>query len=248
MLAGISAEYYVRLERGKVAGASADVLDAIARALQLDEAERAHLYDLARAIGPTPPARRRTQQERVRPSVQRILDALVGAPAYVRSARADVLATNKLGAAFFADLYGDDTCQVNTARFVFLDPKAPRFFVDWDTIADDVIGVLRAEAGRDPYDKRLSDLIGELSTRSDEFRVRWARHDVKFHRAGSKRFHHSVVGDLTLDYDSLDIPGDPGQKLVVYTAEPGSPSQQALDLLASWAATPVASTTVGDEA
>lgn len=124
------------------------------------------------------------------------------------------------------------------ARFAFLNPKAPEFFIEWDDVANDVIGVLRAEAGRDPYDKRLSDLIGELSTRSQEFRVRWAAHDVKLHRTGTKRFHHPLVGELILAYESLQLTGDPGQQIVVYTAEPASPSQQALDLLASWTSTP----------
>lgn len=237
LLAGISAEYYIRLERGNVRGVSDDVLDGVSRALQLDEAERGHLFDLVRAIGATSTTRRRVPQERVRPTVQRILDLLTHAPAYVRSARADILATNALGEAFFAPLYEDAERPVNTARFAFLSPKAPEFFVDWDAVADDVIGVLRAEAGRDPYDKRLSDLIGELSTRSEPFRVKWARHNVKVHNAGTKRIHHPLVGELTLNFESIDLAGDPGQKLVVYTAEAGSKSQDALDLLASWTST-----------
>jgi transcriptional regulator with XRE-family HTH domain len=244
MLAGISAEYYVRLERGNVRGASEDVLEGIARALQLDEAERAHLSDLVRAAGPSRPSGRRPAQERVRPLVQRILDSIVGAPAFVRNERLDVLAANQLGEAFYAQQFEDPARPVNSGRFVFLNPRAKEFFLDWDTIANDCVGILRAEAGRDPYDKRLSDLIGELSTRSEEFRVRWAAHNVKLHRTGVKRFHHPVVGDLTLDFESLDLPGDPGQKLLVYSAEPGSPSRQALDLLASWASTPAV--TAGD--
>ena len=239
LLAGISAEYYVRLERGNMRGVSEDVLDGIARALQLDEAERMHLFDLARAVNATPNRRgRRPTQERVRPVVQRILDSLVGVPAFVRNERLDVLGANRLGEAFYAPLFDEPVRPVNSARFVFLNPRATEFFLDWDTIANDAVGILRAEAGRDPYDKRLSDLIGELSTRSDEFRVRWAAHDVKLHRTGVKRFHHPVVGELTLDFESLDLPGDPGQKLLVYSAEPGSRSQEALDLLASWASTP----------
>ena len=238
MLAGISAEYYVRLERGNVRGVSEDVLEGIARALRLDEAERAHLFDLARAANTTGPPRRRPAQERVRPSVQRILDSIVGAPAFVRNARLDVLAANRLGEAFYSELYADPVRPANSARFVFLNPRATGFFLDWETIADDAVGILRAEAGRDPYDRRLCDLIGELSTRSEEFRVRWAAHHVKLHRTGVKRFRHPVVGDLILDFESLDLPGDPGQKLLVYTAEPNSPSQQALHLLASWSATP----------
>ena len=239
LLAGISAEYYVRLERGNMRGVSEDVLDGIARALQLDEAERMHLFDLARAVNVTPNRRgRRPIQERVRPVVQRILDSLVGVPAFVRNERLDVLGANRLGEAFYAPLFDEPVRPVNSARFVFLSPRATEFFLDWDTIANDAVGILRAEAGRDPYDKRLSDLIGELSTRSDEFRVRWAAHDVKLHRTGVKRFHHPVVGELILDFESLDLPGDPGQKLLVYSAEPGSRSQEALDLLASWASTP----------
>jgi transcriptional regulator with XRE-family HTH domain len=239
LLAGISAEYYVRLERGNMRGVSEDVLDGIARALQLDEAERMHLFDLARAVNATPNRRgRRPTQERVRPVVQRILDSLVAVPAFVRNERLDVLGANRLGEAFYAPLFDEPVRPVNSARFVFLNPGATEFFLDWDTIANDAVGILRAEAGRDPYDKRLSDLIGELSTRSDEFRVRWAAHNVKLHRTGVKRFHHPVVGELTLDFESLDLPGDPGQKLLVYSAEPGSRSQEALDLLASWASTP----------
>ncbi|MDQ3895901.1 MAG: helix-turn-helix transcriptional regulator [Actinomycetota bacterium] len=240
MLAGISAEYYVRLERGNVRGVSEDVLDSIVRALQLDEAERMHLFDLCRAANAAPSRRspRRSSQERVRPVVQRILDSMPGVAAFVRNDRLDVLAANQLGEAFYAPQFDDPVRPVNSARFVFLNPRARQFFLDWDTIASDCVGILRAEAGRDPYDKRLSDLIGELSTRSEEFRVRWADHNVKLHRTGVKRFHHPVVGDLILDFETLDLPGDPGQKLLVYSAEPGSPSQHALQLLASWASTP----------
>ncbi len=240
MLAGISAEYYVRLERGNVRGVSEDVLDSMARALQLDEAERMHLFDLSRAVNAAQSRRsvRRPSQERVRPVVQRILDSLVGVAAFVRNERLDVLAANELGEAFYAQQFEDPVRPVNSARFVFLNPRAKEFFLDWDTIAHDCVGILRAEAGRDPYDKRLSDLIGELSTRSEAFCVRWATHHVKLHRTGVKRFHHPVVGELTLDFETLDLPGDPGQKMLLYTAEPGSPSRQALDLLASWASTP----------
>ena len=124
------------------------------------------------------------------------------------------------------------------ARFLFLNSRACDFFCDWEKIANDAVAILRAEAGRDPYDKALSQLIGELSTRSDEFRVRWAAHNVKFHRTGAKTLHHPLVGDVTLDYEALELPGDTGQRILVYSAEPGSPSQQSLDLLASWSTTP----------
>jgi hypothetical protein len=170
--------------------------------------------------------------------VRRVLDSLVAAPAFIANSRGDLLAANTLGEGFYADLFADPERPVNTARFIFLNPSASEFFVDWDKVADDSIGILRAEAGRDPYERRLTDLIGELSTRSEEFRVRWAAHNVKLHRTGTKRFHHPIVGDVTLAFESLDLPGDPGQRLIVYTAEPGSPSHRALDLLASWATTP----------
>jgi transcriptional regulator with XRE-family HTH domain len=238
MLAGISVEYYTRLERGNASGVSEDVLEGIARALQLDEAERAHLFDLVRAAGTTRRAPRRQTQERVRPSVQRILDSMTETPACVRNGRLDILAANRLGFAFYSELFLDPVRPVNSARFIFLNPRAREFFVDWESIAHDAVAILRAEAGRDPYDKRLSDLIGELSTRSEDFRVRWAAHNVKFHRTGVKRFHHPVVGDLTLTFEALELPADTGQQMLVYTAEPNSPSHQALNLLASWSSTP----------
>ena len=247
MLAGISVEYYTRLERGNAGGVSEDVLEGIARALQLDEAERAHLFDLVRTTNRARPTRRRPAQERVRPAVQRILDAMVGVPAYVRNGRLDILAANPLGYALYSPVFTDPIGTANMARFIFLDPGAAEFFHDWEQVANDAVAILRAEAGRDPYDRRLSDLIGELSTRSDEFRVRWAAHNVKFHRTGTKTLHHPVVGDLTLAYEALELPGDSGQRILVYTAEPGSPSQEGLNLLASWSATPantVADTTI----
>ena len=239
MLAGISVEYYTRLERGNAAGASEDVLEAVARALQLDDAERAHLFDLVRATNNTRPPNRRPAQDRVRPTLQRILDSIT-APAYLRNGRLDVLAANTLGAALYAPVLADAVGTPNMARFIFLNDRATDFFDQWDCAAHDAVGILRAQAGRDPYDRRLSDLIGELSTRSDEFRVRWAAHDVKFHRTGAKKLHHPVVGELTLDYEAMELPGDNGQRILVYTAEPGSPSDDGLRLLASWATTSAA--------
>jgi transcriptional regulator with XRE-family HTH domain len=240
LLAGISADYYVRLERGKLGGASEDVLDGIARALQLDEADRTHLFDLARAVNPSPSrrSRRRDPQEHVRPTVQRILDSLVGVPAFVENERLDVLAANALGVAFYAHQYADPVRPINGARFVFLNPKATEFLADWETIATDVVGILRSAAARDPYDKPLTDLVGELSTRSDDFRVRWATHPVTLHRIGTKNFHHPMVGDLTLDFERVELAGDPGQRMTFYSAEPGSPSRERLDLLASWVTAP----------
>jgi hypothetical protein len=177
-------------------------------------------------------------QEQVRPTVQRIIDAMRDIPAYVRNGRLDILAANRLGYALYSPVFTDLSGTPNMARFIFLSPRATEFFDRWDGIANDAVAILRAEAGRDPYDRRLSDLIGELSTRSDEFRVRWAAHNVKFHRTGMKKLHHPLVGDLTLAYEALELPGDTGQRILVYTAEPGTPSHEALNLLASWSATP----------
>jgi transcriptional regulator with XRE-family HTH domain len=238
MLAGVSVDYYTRLERGNLAGASESVLEALARALQLDEAERAHLFDLARAQNASPAARRRAApSRRVRPGVQRVLDAITDAPAWVRNGRADVLAVNRLGRALYAPVLEDPVQPPNTARFTFLSPRARDFYRDWDRTAHDMVAVLRAAAGRDPYDKALTDLIGELSTRSAEFRTLWAAHDVLFHRTGRKNLHHPVVGDLDLTYEAFELPGDPGLTMLVYTAEPDTATAQALGFLASWAAT-----------
>jgi transcriptional regulator with XRE-family HTH domain len=236
LLAGISVEYYTRLERGNIRGASDDVLDGIARALRLDEVERAHLTDLVRTANAVRPARRPTQQ-RVRPSVQRLLDSMQGAAAFVRNGRLDILSANQLGYALYSPVFLDPVRPANLARFIFLDPRSTEFYGDWDGIAHDAVGSLRAEAGRDPYERALTGLVGELSTRSEEFRVRWAGHDVRYYRRGVQPFHHPLGGDLALDYDALEIPADPGQTIVAYTAAPGSPAQQALNLLASWAAT-----------
>jgi len=241
LLAGVSVDYYTRLERGNLNGVSDSVLEALARALQLDEAERAHLFDLARTANTTTPAartRRRPAQQHVRPGVQRILDAMTTAPAYVRNRRMDILSANRLGYAVFSPIFADPVRPANIARFIFLSPAAREFFVEWDRLAGDTVALLRAEAGRDPYDRALSDLIGELSTRSEPFRTLWAAHNVRFHRTGVKYLHHPVVGDLTLAFESMELTADAGLRLNAYSAEPGSPSQDALHLLASWTATP----------
>lgn len=234
MLAGISAEYYVRLERGDATGISEGVADGIVHALQLDEAERSHLFDLLRVASGSRAPRRRPNIKRVRPTVQRIMDSMIGVPAFVLNGRRDLLAANELGRELYAPIYDELTDPPNTARFTFLSPRAIEFFPDWDTVATDTVAGLRTEAGRDPYDRDLTDLIGELSTRSEEFRVRWADHNVRLHITGRKAMHHPTVGDLDLPFEFLPLPSDPGQALLMYTAEPGSASQQALDLLASW--------------
>jgi transcriptional regulator with XRE-family HTH domain len=237
LLAGVSVDYYTRLERGNAAGVSDTVLEALARALQLDDTERAHLYDLARAAHTSPPRRRRRSQQLIRPSVQHMLDAMSSVPAFVRNGRLDILGTNRLGRALYSEHYDGAMQPVNTARFVFLDPRATTFYVDWDRVARDGVAVLHAEAGRDPYDRELTDLVGELSTRSELFRALWAAHDVHRHDTGLKRFRHPVVGELSLTFESMELVADPGLTMFVYTAEPGSKSEESLKLLASWTAT-----------
>jgi transcriptional regulator with XRE-family HTH domain len=244
VLAGVSVPYYTRIERGDMNGVSDSVLEALARALQLDEAERAHLFDLARASRPTSsPPRRRAPRQRVRPSIQHVLDGICGAAAFVHNARLDNLAANQLGHALYSDMFSRAVGAAgpgpaNNARYVFLDPGAQDFYVDWDRAARDVVAVLRSAAGRDPYDRDLSDLVGELSTQSAEFRTLWAAHNVRFHDTGTKDLHHPLVGDLSLTYNRMDLAADPGQMLTIWTAEPGSKSAEALSLLGSWTATP----------
>lgn len=240
-LAGLSIDYYTQLERGRLGGVSQGVLDAIARALQLDEAERAHLFDLCRAAGAAPRPRRRSLRT-VRPVTQRIVDAMTDAPAIVRNRRLDILAANPLGYALYAPLYPDplrpDPSQpANLARFCFLDPRANELYPDWEGTADTSVALLRTEAGRDPFDRDLSDLVGELSTRSEPFRVRWARHDVRLHRTGTKCFHHPVVGALELDFEAMDLSADEGLVLTAYSPAPGTPSHDGIALLANWIAT-----------
>jgi hypothetical protein len=214
------------------------VLEALARALQLDDAERAHLFDLARAAHPTTARpRRRQATRRIRPEIQWTLDAMTGAAAYVSDERLDILATNALGRALFSEMYAGPARPPNNARFVFLDPRAQTFYTDWDRAARDTAAILRSAAGRDPHDRTLSDLIGELATQSEAFRTHWAAHNVRIHASGVKRYQHPVVGELTLSFNRLDIPADHGLTLFTYAAEPGSRTEEALKLLGSWAAT-----------
>jgi transcriptional regulator with XRE-family HTH domain len=238
-LAGVSIVYYTRLERGNLTGVSESVLDAVAKALQLDDAEREHVFDLARTANATASARTRPRggagRARVPAGIQQVLDAITDAPADVRNGRRDILASNKLARALYSDIHAETVQPPNVARFTFLNPKARDFFVDWDRAASDIVSSLRIETGRHPYDKPLSDLVGELSTRSEEFRVRWASHNVRHHTAGIKKMHHPVVGEIELAYQALTLPGDIGLNLNVFTAAPDSPAQEALRFLASWA-------------
>ncbi len=231
---GISVEYYARIERGDLHGVSTEVLDALARTLLLDEAETDHLHDLAEAAGP--PARRRPRpaEQPFPDSLQRFVDA-VSVPVWVRDRRMDVVATNPLGRALYAPVLEDPAARGNTARFVFFSPASRTFFPDWEDNATGIVATLRTYAGQSPRDKRLSDLIGELATRSDDFRVRWAAHDVRHHRTGLKRIRHPEVGDLELGYEAMDFPAHPDWFMFGYTAAPGSPSEERLRLLGSLA-------------
>ena len=239
-LAQVSAEYYARLERGAIAGASSPVLEAIATALRLNDTERAHLLDLARAAGGIPTSgrqRRRAAAHSVtRPSLHWALAAITEGVAFVRNPRQDLLATNALGRVFYSPLIGDGGRTPNLARFQFLDPAARDFYPDWDLFAHMCVAIMRAEAGRDPHDRGLQDLVGELSTQSETFRRLWGAHDVRTHGTGTKRFNHPDVGEPTLAYEELAITAEPGLILILYTAEPGSPSAEKLRLLACLAA------------
>jgi len=236
-LAGLSVDYYNRLERGHLGGASDSVLDALADTLRLDEAERAHLRDLAQVDRPTPRGRRRSVRHTVRPSVQWLLDSMTASAAFAENGRLDALGANQLGRALYRSVFRPGRQPTNWARFVFLDPDARSIYADWDRAARDCVALLRLEAGRHPLDRELSDLVGELATKSEEFRVQWAAHNVRLHTKGVKRFSHPIVGELELSFNRLEVSADPGLIIVAYTAEPGSRSAQAFALLASWAAT-----------
>ena len=233
LMAGVSVDYYTRLERGDLSGVSDSVLDSLARALHLDDAETAHLFDLARTANASPTARKSTAA--IRPSIQRLLDAITDAPAMIRNNYFDYVAANGLGRALYAPLFAEPA--PNSARFAFLNPAASDFYVEWEKNTQELVATMRGEAGRNPYDKRLTDLVGELSTRSERFRILWAAHNVRYHRTGIKKLHHPVVGPLELTYEAFELPADPGLTMSTYTAVPGTPSADALKLLASYAAT-----------
>ncbi|MCI9887781.1 helix-turn-helix domain-containing protein [Micrococcales bacterium 31B] len=229
-LAGVTADYYTRLERGNLKGASDSVLNALARALQLSDVEREHLFALARPI----PARERSAPATaVRESLQRMLDSFTG-PAVIYDVTQEIVASNVLGRALFAQLH--ETGRPNLARFTFLDSRAPEFYRDWPLVCSMTASTLRLEAGRDPLHEGLTALIGELSTRSPQFRRDWADNDVHEHRSGTKGYRHPAVGELELHFDNLQAPGEAGLQILAYTAEPGSPSAEKLTVLASWAA------------
>jgi len=243
LLAGVSIDYYIRMERGNLTGASDSVLDGVADALQLDDAEREHLFTLARAAGPATPRRARPIATSVRPAIGQVLDAITGAPAWVRNARHDILAMNQLARALYSPVLLSPVAgptakrAANTTRFMYLDPAARDFFLDYDRMAVDAAAMLRLEAGRNPHDRELITLVGELSTQSELFRQHWASHNVKFHRSGRKRLRHPAVGELDLNFEAMELPSDTELRLNIYTADPGTPSADGLKLLATWAAT-----------
>ncbi|MCS5732908.1 helix-turn-helix transcriptional regulator [Herbiconiux daphne] len=241
LLAGMSSEYYVRLERGNARGVSEAVLEGVSRALQLDDAERSHLYDLVRAANEgRQPQRRRgaARAPQIRPALQQLLDTMTDVPAFVQNGRLDILAINALGREVFSELFVQPQRPANFARFVFLDPRAAAFYRNADDAGAQTVALLRAEAGRAPHDRILSDLVGELSTRSEPFRALWASHDVREHRTGVKAITHPDVGDLDLDFEAMTLAADRGLQLIAYSAPAGSPSADALRVLASWTAPP----------
>lgn len=234
MLAGVSVDYYTRLEQGRSRSASADVLDALAGALRLDDAERQHLHLLAKPS--TAQRKRRTRPQSVQPDTLRLLELFdeVSSPAFVLGRRLDVLAHNRLAGALITEFRELPAPQRNQARFVFFEPHARELYADWDEVAADTVAMLRFDAGRHPHDEKLSALVGELSINSVEFRSLWSKHSVTRRTTGTKAYHHPLVGDLTVRYQALNPSGDPDQDLIVYTTEPGSPDDTALRLLANW--------------
>ena len=235
LLAGVSPEYYVRLERGQATGPSAGVLDAVADVLRLDDDERAHLDRLLAALTPAARKRRRgAAKDLVTPGIRVLLDSMDHLPAVVYNGRFDILAVNALGRALLGPVF-DQPGRPNSARFLFLDePRARDLFPEWDRVAADTVAMLRIEAGRHPDDPDLTELIGQLATRSSEFRTRWATNDVRAHRAGSKRFRHPLIGEVTLPYENFRVDAVSNQVLAVFTPQPGTPEADAIRLLASW--------------
>lgn len=235
-LAGVSTAYYTRMERGDLSGVSESVLYALVSALQLNDAESQHLFDLARsATGPVRAPRAR-REVAVPPRIVQLIDTMHDVPTVAISRLGTPLAANPLGRALLPYMFPADGPAVNSARYLFLDPDARQFYFDWEKTAREMVSALRLIAGHDPSDRALSGLVGELATRSSEFRTWWGSHTVRTHSTGSKRINHPVVGEMTLGFESLLLPATPGVSLTTYLTEPGSPSADALDLLRSWIA------------
>ena len=252
MLSGVSVDYYTKLERGSIGTVSDTVLDAVARALQLTRVERDHLFRLAGSTGASCPVRRDPKRHEVRPALQRLIDGMADSPAFIRTHSRDLVAANALGRAVYSPLYGENaTGTPNTVRYLFLTDSARTFFADWPKAAADVVANLRTELGRDPHDQDLTDLVDDLNRDSEDFRALWKSHDVRYHDTGIKELCHPVVGDLQLTFEAMELPADPGLSLIVYGAEPGSATADALRLLGSWftarsAATPHGAAALSD--
>ena len=232
-LAGVSVDYYTRIERGKIDGASLEVLEAIARALQLDDVERDHLMDLVQVKKPKPASSRATPN-RVPTGVRHVLDSIT-VPAVVQNTRLDMVAANAIAKAVYS-IPADGALPRNNARFTFLDPQAAGFYRDWESVKRNTVALLRAAAGSDPYDESLINLVGQLSTQSEDFRQLWGAHNVLRYRAGTKRYHHLIVGDIEFGFESFAVASDPDLTMLVYTVEPHSATADAMALLASWTA------------
>lgn len=234
-LADVSLDYYTKLERGNIRGASESVLSAIADALLLDDVEREHLFDLARRVGaPRLSGNKTKRAASVRTSVQRVLDSM-SLPAVVYNAPHDIVGANEAGRALYS-IHFDTDAEPNIARTVFLDPRARTFYADWAEAREMTTAMLRLEVGRNPLDERLTALIGELSARSPQFRQDWAAHDVHEHRHGVKILNHPGVGPIQVTYDGWQLPGEGGLSIVTYSAEPGTTDADRLTLLTTWAA------------
>lgn len=238
-LAGVSTEYYTQIERGNVAGVSDEVLQAISRALRLSDDETVHFFDLVRAGAGTRTSTRnkRAAVKKLPEGVQALMDGMAGSPAIVLDGNLDILAANPLGRLLYSPLYDRALGRPNFARFIFFDSAAAQVFPEWERSADEAVGLLQAEAARDPHSAAITQIVGELATQSVEFRTRWAAHNVTTHRHGVKRFGHPEFGDLTLTYNVFEVAAAPGLSLVGYTAEPNSPSAQALSIMSSWSVT-----------
>jgi transcriptional regulator with XRE-family HTH domain len=238
-LAGVSTAYYTRMERGDLGGVSESVLYALVNALQLNDAESEHLFDLARSATGTRRPSRAKPIARLSPQLAKLIETMRDVPVVALSKLGDPLGSNPLGRALFPHLFPADAQPLNTARYLFLDPRSHSFYPDWDTVARESVSAMRLLAGHDPSDRQLAALVGELATRSTEFRTWWGSHTVRTHSTGTKRLNHPIVGDMTLSYQTLTIQSAPNVRLATYLADVGTPSADALDLLRSWAATPI---------
>jgi transcriptional regulator with XRE-family HTH domain len=246
-LAGVSTTYYTRMERGNLRGVSDSVLRSLARTLHLNDAETEHLFNLARAASDGARTPRVTPRSRLPQRTAQLLDAIPDVPAVALGRLADVVGANALGRALFPHLFPENDAPLNHTRYLFLDDRSREFYVDWERDARHVVSVLRLLAGRDPADRALTALVGELATHSPEFRTWWAGHTVKVHTAGTKAIRHPVVGELTLAYETLTLDSTPDIHIVTYLADPGTPSADALDLLRSWLATTTSTSADGEQ-